>query len=289
MCFEPALDGLPWHRYLSPGPIIPLAASRGCYWRRCRFCPEAAQDRQPFQAARGEILASAMLRATEGAGGTRFHLTDDAVPPSLLRSLARRLRGTGVRWYGFARLEPQLEDPAFARKLAEGGCAMLQLGVETASQDLLDRLAKGIPAARAGRVVENLAAAGVRTFVYLLFGIPGETSAEVERTLRWAEEHAAAITFLNLALMNVPRAGGVEGEHGATGAQGKGEVDLSLYRQDTGGLLPARGGLRRRLEEARALPWLREILARTPPGFTSNHAAFAPLPSPAGGDGRATD
>jgi len=157
---------------------------------------------------------------------------------------------------------------------------MLQLGVETASQELLDRLAKGIPATRAGRVVENLAAAGVRTFVYLLFGIPGETSAAVEQTLQWVEEHSPAITFLNLALMNVPLAGEGDEETRATGGRQEPGADLSLYRQGPDGLLPDRGRLRRRLEEARDRPWLRAILARTPPGFTSNHAAFAPLPGP---------
>jgi hypothetical protein len=33
-------SGFPLPAYLSPGPILPYAASRGCYWRKCRFCPE---------------------------------------------------------------------------------------------------------------------------------------------------------------------------------------------------------------------------------------------------------
>lgn len=280
VCFEPDGTGLPWHRYLAPGPVFPLSATRGCYWRRCRFCPEAAQDRQPFRSARAEALAAAMTRAAQAAGASWFHLTDDAVPPALLRGLARRLSGSGLRWYGFARLEPQLEDPSFARELADGGCAMLQLGVETASQALLDRLGKGVPAGRAGRAVRNLAAAGIRTFVYLLFGVPGETDGEVTRTLRWAEEHASSITFLNLALMNLPRGSDVEGGAPSMEAAEETGADLSLYHAGAAVGLPDRRALRRRLEEARSDEWLRSTLARTPPGFTSNHAAFAPLPPP---------
>ncbi|MBE0616541.1 MAG: radical SAM protein, partial [Proteobacteria bacterium] len=202
MCFAPDPAGLPWNRYLAPGPILPLAASRGCYWRRCAFCPEAAQDRQPFRAGAPDTLAEAILRARDAVGASRVHLTDDAVPPGTLRRLARRLRGEGLHWYGFARLERQFLDPAFAHELAEGGCVLLQLGVETASQVLLDRMGKGTRAADAGRVLGNLTTAGIRTYVYLLFGLPGESPAEAEQTLAWAAEHAPWITFANLALFH---------------------------------------------------------------------------------------
>ncbi|MEW6486676.1 MAG: radical SAM protein [Thermodesulfobacteriota bacterium] len=283
VCFAPDPAGWPWGRYLAPGPLLPLAASRGCYWRRCAFCPEAAQDRQPFRAGTPEALAEAILRARDAVGATRLHLTDDAVPPALLRRLARRLRGEGVAWYGFARLERQLLEPGFARELAEGGCALLQLGVETASQRLLDRMGKGTRAADAGSVLRNLAEAGIRTFVYLLFGLPGETREEAESTVEWAADHAPWITFANLALFHLPRGSSLEAGL-PDDARGFAETDLSLYHP-SGGPEPsgARAG-RRRLRElvagARRHPDLRPILARTPSGFTSNHAAFAPLPGP---------
>ena len=279
VCFAPDPAGWPWGRYLAPGPILPLAASRGCYWRRCAFCPEAAQDRQPFRAGSADALAKAILRARDAVGATRVHLTDDAVPPALLRGLARRLRGQGVAWYGFARLERRLLDPGFARELAEGGCAMLQLGVETASQRLLDRMGKGTRAADAGPILRNLVEAGIRTFVYLLFGLPGETPQEAESTVEWAAGHAPWITFANLALFHLPRGSSLE--EGLT-EPGPGEEDLSLYRP-TGGpeTSGARAG-RRRLRElgagARNHADLRPVFARTPWGFTSNHAAFSPLP-----------
>ncbi|MDW7711032.1 MAG: radical SAM protein [Deferrisomatales bacterium] len=274
VCFRPDAEGLPWGRYLAPGPILPAAASRGCYWRRCAFCPEAAQDRQAFRPAPADSLADAILRARDSVGVHRVHLTDDAVPPAILRGLARRLRGEGVRWYGFARLERQLLDPAFAGELAEGGCALLQLGVETASQRLLDRMGKGTRAAEAGVAVRNLSDAGIRTYVYLLFGLPTETMGEAERTVEWAADHASWITFVNLALFHLPRGSTLEPSPEAepTGP------DLSLYRTAAGSGEETRRELRRLLSAARGHPALGPILAATPPGFTSNHAAFSPLP-----------
>lgn len=267
VCFSPDPSGLPWERYRAPGPILPLATSRGCYWRRCAFCPEAAQDRQPFR--RGEIgaLIDSVQKARQQLGAGWVHLTDDAVPPRALRGFAQALRGSGLRWYGFARLEPALADPSLAAELAEGGCAMLQLGVETVSQRLLDRMGKGTRASIAGTILKNLARAGIRTYVYLLFGIPGEEPAEVKATIDWACAKAEDITFLNLALMNRPRERAPD--------QGARE-DLSLYVLPPGAD-ECRRVARSLLAEARVNSVIRQILSRSPAGFTSNHAAFAPL------------
>jgi len=226
-------------------------------------------------------LANAILSARDAVGTTRVHLTDDAVPLPLLRRLARQLRGQGVRWYGFVRPEPGLRDPTLARELAAGGCAMLQLGVESASQRLLDRMAKGTRAADAAPILRNLAEAGIRTYVYLLFGLPGETAEEAAQTAEWARDHAPWITFLNLARFHLPRGGALDiaSETGGTGG-----TDLSLYRPPPG----ERGGEGRpgyhALGQARRDPVLRPILYRTPLGFGANHAAFSPLP---GADPRA--
>ncbi len=53
--YLPSFDGLPLSLYLAPGPILPYAGSRGCYWRRCSFCPEKTerQTYSPKPAERG--------------------------------------------------------------------------------------------------------------------------------------------------------------------------------------------------------------------------------------------
>ncbi len=275
------VDGLPWGRYLAPGPVVPLATCRGCYWRRCTFCPEHAQGSARFRMHRGDAVARALRGARDRVGARWFHLTDEAVPPATLRALARGLDGEGVGWYGFVRPEPALLDPGLCRALARGGCAMLQVGVETLSQPLLDATRKGIRAEHAGPIVRNLARAGIRTHVYLLFGLPGQTRQEAEEAVAWAREHADCITYLNLALFHLPRGSRLEAELAARGELGPEDParDLSLYRPmgEAGGLWP-RPAVRRFLGALRSDPVIGPVLERSPPGFTSNHGAFAPLP-----------
>jgi hypothetical protein len=281
LSFEPAVEGLPWSEYLAPSPILPVASSRGCYWRRCAFCPEAASSGRSFRQVRASELARILLRARDQYGFSRVHLTDDAIPPAVLRGLARELRDEGISWYGFSRLERSLLDPSFAADLARSGCAMLQLGVESASQRLLDLLGKGTRVEDAGSVLANLTEAGIRTYVYLLFGSPSETREEAERTVEWSVEHRGSISFLNLALMNLPARSAPALEPGRFGVSSltpfEGDNDLALYVGFTVPASPDRREVRRVLGRARSHALLRPILQRVPAGFTSNHAAFAPL------------
>ncbi len=267
-------QGVPWGRYLAPGPVVPVATSRGCYWRRCRFCPETARG-GPFQGPATHELNRWIRSVANRLEARWIHFTDEAIPPSTLRILARGGRPGPVRWYGFVRPERPLADPDLAADLARSGCAMLQLGIETTSQDLLDRMCKGTRAQDAGPIVRALAGSGIRTHVYLLFGLPGQHRCHAEATARWVREHAAWITYLNLAVFHLPRGGPLEGPWG--GPEPRDGADLSLYRP----LRPHDGWTRRAvrqfLAELRDDPTVGQILARTPWGFTSNHGAFAPL------------
>jgi hypothetical protein len=120
--------------------------------------------------------------------------------------------------------------------------------------------------------LNNLRKAGIAAYVYLLFGTPEESEAEARRTLEFTTAHAEAISFLNLAVFNMPLCGNGAASY-ATGPFYEG--DLSLY---TGFVHPHgwdRKLVRRFLNsEFKQHPAVAAILQNDPPVFTSNHAAF---------------
>ncbi|AMV73310.1 radical SAM protein [Desulfuromonas carbonis] len=258
--------------YLAPEPVLQLTASRGCYWARCRFCPEATTPTQPYRAFPPGEVPKLLVQLAAAYRVRRFHFTDNALPPATLRALAAAAEPlAGLSWHGFARFEGVLDDPDLVAGLARAGCRMLQLGLESGAQPVLERLHKGTDLAVASRILHHLHAAGIATYVYILLGTPEETAAEAESTLVFLEEHADCIDFLNLAIMNLPRAADFGGEF--PGAEWQ-EEPLGLYRplSDGGwGRAAARRFLAKRLLAA---PAIRAIAARTPPWFTSNHAPF---------------
>jgi len=265
----PDFDSLPLSEYLAPGLILPYAATRGCYWNRCLFCPERA-EKNPYTAVGPERVVADLKTLVERYRPALVHLLDNAVPPAVLAKIAEK--PFGAPWYGFARVTPHLADPDFCRALKRSGCAMLQLGIESGDQGVLDFLDKGIDLATASRALDNLHKAGIAAYVYLLFGTPPETLAEARKTLAFTVQHAGKISFLNLALFNLP----LHGPGAADLAREKfSEGDLTLY---TGFAHPKgwdRYAVRQFLDkEFKRHPAVAAILFRDPPVFTSNHAAF---------------
>jgi len=278
--FLPDFGFAPLREYLSPEPVLPVTATRGCYWRRCRFCPEAVAPIHPYRATAPGTFPTLLRALSDRYGVRRFHLTDNAIPVATLRSMAdagSALRG--LSWHGFARFERELLEPGFASSLAAAGCSMLQLGLESGSQPLLDRMGKGTRVADASAILSNLSRAGIVAYVYVMLGAPGETEGDAERTRSFLSEHAGEIGFLNLSILNMPRDASWPGIAGGSAPREGGFNDedepLGLYRR-----IPASGGWgrpqARRFLQKRVLgdPAIRAIAARTPPWFGDSHAFF---------------
>jgi hypothetical protein len=267
--FLPDYGDLVQNKYLSPGTVLPFSASDGCWWRRCAFCPEKAEMR-PFRPLPRSETLSQLETLVQRTAPTLIHMLDNALSPALLKSLASAQFETP--WYGFARMTPPLDDPDFCHTLAASGCAMLQIGLESGDQRVLDALSKGIRLETASRVLYNLKQAGIATYVYLLFGTPAEDFQAASKTLRFVEEHHELIDFLNLAIFNLPQDG-----------QGFPDLkrrvfypaDLALYSDFSHPAGWDRSAVRRFIEKQfKKHPAIQPIIRRDPPIFTSNHAAF---------------
>lgn len=263
----PDFSGLPLADYLSPGPVIPYNASTGCWWRKCSFCPEKAEG-GPYRPVPAMQAAAQLRDLTTRHRPALLHLTDNAIPPALLRELTRR--PPGAPWYGFSRTLPILADPAFCRDLRAAGCVMLKLGLESGHDAVLTRMGKGADTTLAVRALHALRQAGIAVYAYLLFGTPDESEAEAARTLEFAAAQADRLTCLNLAIFNMPL-----NAPEATGHPVFYEGDLSLYADFKHPADFDRARVRRFLDRGlKRHPAIAAILRRDPPQFTSNHAAF---------------
>ncbi|MDX2452615.1 B12-binding domain-containing radical SAM protein [Desulfosarcina sp.] len=257
-------------RYLSPVRVLPYATSRGCYWKKCAFCPETAED-APYSTETPQALLEDLRQAAAHQSTGLVHFLDNALSPRLLGYLIKH--PPGLPWYGFARVTRHLTDPDFARGLKASGCVMLKLGVESGDQDVLDALGKGIDIGTVSKALDTIHQAGIATYVYLLFGTPAEDERSAAKTLEFTLAHAPSIDFLNLAIFNLPA---YSQEAGGLDTVDFYEGDLSLYREFVHPQGWSRDRVRRFLSTAFKRPAaIRAILNNDPPFFTSNHAPFS--------------
>jgi radical SAM superfamily enzyme YgiQ (UPF0313 family) len=265
----PRYDLFPIQQYLSPGFILPYSAAAGCYWRKCLFCPEKAEENAYLPLSPEKVLDD-LARLIEKYRPVLVHFLDNAMSPSLLQRLVKE--PLHVPWYGFIRATDHLKDPDFCVGLKKSGCVMLKIGIESGNQRVLDSLNKGIDLETASLALKNLQKAGIATYLYFLFGTPPEGLPEARHTLDFVKKHHDAIRFLNLAIFNMP-ANSPDAEKYHAGQFYEG--DLSLYASFEHPQGWNRDKVRYFLdEEFKKDPVIKEILRRNPPFFTSNHAAF---------------
>ncbi len=267
--YTPDYDSLPLHDYLAPGLIHPYSGSSGCYWNKCSFCPERAED-NPYIPVPAEQAMADLNALVAKHKPVLIHLLDNSISPVLMRALVDN--PTGVPWYGFARISKELMDFDYCTALKRSGCMMLKLGLESGDQGVLDRMRKGIDLSTASQVLKNLKKARIAAYVYLIFGTPAETITEARKTLEFVARHQDVITFLNLALFNMPLCGHEAREYDTEQFY---EGDLSLYTSFRHPHGWDRKLVRQFLDnEFKRHPAVSAILKNDPPMFTSNHAAF---------------
>jgi radical SAM superfamily enzyme YgiQ (UPF0313 family) len=267
--FRPNYDSFPIKDYFAPGPILPYSCSSGCYWNKCLFCPERAEG-NAYHAIPADKVIDDLLCLVDIHKPVLIHFLDNAISPSLMNTISEH--PPGVPWYGFARMTRHLTDPEFCLALKQSGCVMLKLGLESGDQKVLDSLQKGIDLEEASSALKNLKKAGIATYIYLLFGTPPEGLIEARRTLEFVVEHQDCISFLNLAIFNMPIHGPeVQQMETKTFYEG----DLSLYTSFDHPKGWSRQKVRQFLDkEFKRHPATASILRRDPPVFTSNHAPF---------------
>ncbi len=257
------------HEYLAPGKILPFRASIGCYWSKCRFCPEKAEIR-PYSAQRAATTIDDLMSMTRNHRPDVVHFIDNAVTPALLKALSKKQ--FAFKWYGFVRFERDFTDPQFCRDLKASGCEMLKLGLESGDQGVLDRMNKGTDLELVSLTLKNLKDAGILTFVYLLFGTSFEDKAAARRTLAYVKAHQDEIDYLNLAVFNLPKFS--EDAEGLTTREFY-HGDLSLYLNFD----HPNGWDRRHVKGFIDKEFKKELgvgsrFRKNPAFFSSNHAMF---------------
>ncbi len=195
----PALELLDMGFYSRPGrkiirglhlSAISLLASRGCT-RRCSFCVESL----PYGA--GVRLHSAgyvldLIRASVkrfNPEGIYFHdndfLIDEERAAEICEGVASALK-PGLKFAIQTRADHI--NRGILTTLKKAGCAIIELGVESALQGELDWINKGSTVEINERAVALCREAGIGVHAYMLSGMKGETVADLDRKLSWLKK-----------------------------------------------------------------------------------------------------
>lgn len=193
------LETLPRPAYdlLSGRDTLPFMLSRGCP-RQCTYCAShhlfgRFRRRDPLRAA------DDLIACVERFGFSDVAFYDDALLADAgthFLPFCDRLidAGIGVRFHTPNGLDYGSLDDAVAERMARVGFKTIRLSLETADRERLRRMGRDAELSRFESALVALQRAGFARHevgVYILFGLPGQTRGEVERTVDYVQSLGA--------------------------------------------------------------------------------------------------
>ncbi len=181
----PEIDLKDWQSFTNAGKgvSINVLMSRGCY-NKCSYCYHENTGVRSFSLSRieRELRRVADLRPRQITFG------DDvwAYSKDRVMGMVRILKEIGLPYVVETRVNDL--DPEKVRIMADSGCKQIKFGIESFSQEILNRAHKNVRVEDIYRAVKLTQDAGMEANAFLLFGLPGETKKTIQETLRGIEE-----------------------------------------------------------------------------------------------------
>lgn len=268
---KPDFTGIDFGLYFSPVRVMPLIASRGCYWGKCLFCDECKDTF--YMSSKAQFLSVFQDSETKSAPEL-VHFTDNAIPPAVLKRIAE-VKDFKYSWYGFVRATPELTDPDFVVKLARSGCQMLQIGFESPVQNVVNAMGKGVKTESYPKILKNLRKAGIRSYVYLMFGYPGQEPDDHQATIDFLNDYQP--DYINASIFRLPPGSPLSQYQNSDQNRlisAETRKPHRLYLQYHGNVL-AMDELRKWMSrEFYSDSIVRQIIQKTPRYYKSSHAVF---------------
>jgi hopanoid biosynthesis associated radical SAM protein HpnJ len=169
-------------------PYLSLYTGRGCP-AQCTFClwPQTIGGHK-YRVRSAQNVADEMAHAKKLFPQVReFFFDDDTFTANLprAREIAQKLKPLGVTWSCNSRANVNYET---IKLMKDCGLRLLLVGYESGSQQILDRVKKGVTVEEMREFTKACRELGVVIHGTFILGLPIETPETIEETIRFAQE-----------------------------------------------------------------------------------------------------
>ena len=179
----PAHELCSYRRYLRRGGFVSVQTKRGCPFK-CAYCIYPQLEGRRYRLRPPEAVVDEIESVVTRSKWHDFFFVDSVFndPRNHALAICRELerRRVPARWSAFC--NPTGFDAELARAMKAGGCNGVEFGLDVASDKMLAVLDKPFGQAETRIALQAAYDAGLPFAIYLLFGGPGETWADVEDT-----------------------------------------------------------------------------------------------------------
>ena len=169
-------------------PYVSLYTGRGCR-SKCTFClwPQTVGGQRYRTRSVGHVAEEMALAQRLFPQVKEFFFDDDTFTDDLPRAeaIAKRLGALGMTWSVNAKANVPYET---LKVLKDNGLRLLLVGYESGNEQILNNIKKGVRLDAARRFTRDGKALGIAIHGTFILGLPGETRATIEETIRFACE-----------------------------------------------------------------------------------------------------
>jgi len=169
-------------------PVMPIITSRGCPYR-CIFCSKAVFGKK-YRSNSPAYIVDEIRFLNEKFGVKEIKFYDDVFTLDRKRVVALYMQlkeqGIDIPWTCETRVN--LVDSELLGVMKDAGCYMIEYGVESGNQRVLNSLKKDITLEQTIKAFELTHEAGIETVAYFMIGSPQETSETIQETVEFAKK-----------------------------------------------------------------------------------------------------
>lgn len=186
--------------------------SRGCYWAGikrdgCLFCTHHVTFGKDYRRPEAGFPLE-VVKEMYDSGIRKLHFVDETLPPNIMRDISEGIVAAGItdlEWGSYVRFERPYQNKDLLQLMRNAGCRLLEIGLESASQRVLDAMDKGINIQSVRKALDVMLEVGIQPSLFIMFGFPTETPAEAEATLAFIEEYSQKGVLFNLGVFELTR------------------------------------------------------------------------------------
>jgi anaerobic magnesium-protoporphyrin IX monomethyl ester cyclase len=184
------------------GLSLPILTSRGCPYR-CSYCSQIGP--RLWRARSADSVLAEWRWLVEEKGAAEIGVLDDSfnIDRQRVLEICRRLvdeKLNHVPWIMINGIRANLADEQVLGAMKRAGCRRTAFGVESGNQGILDSVVdKHLTLDQVRSAFRAAQAVGLETIGFFIIGMPGETEATMDDTIRFACELNPMVANFSIA------------------------------------------------------------------------------------------
>ncbi len=176
---------------------IAVISSRGCM-HHCSFCSASRlfNNLLTVRSAKTVVDEIEKLLQDYRYQGIKFFDSTLTLDREHIESLCDEIIKRNLDFPWECEVRVGTVDEELLVKMRNAGCYYVDIGIESASQKVLDLMRKGITVEQAQELLEMCHRFGIKTKVFFSFGHISETMADVEKTFEFIEKNQTLISVV---------------------------------------------------------------------------------------------